>query len=522
LLNRTTLDDRLAASLGGGEAGRRPENIRVEHWISTAVFWLIMLFTLVLFFQRLNLPAISTPLGGFLDQIIDFIPGLIGAAILLLLAWIIATVLRTIVVRLINASGVTRRLAENVDVRPQDRIGVSQTIGNVVYWLVFLLFLPAILDALKLQGLLAPVQGLLNEILTYLPNVLGAAVILIIGWLVAKVVRQIVTNLLAGVGVDNFGQRAGIAGALGNLQLSNLIGTILYVLILIPVIIAALNALAIPAVSEPAANMLNSLLLALPAIFGGLLLLGIAFFLARLVGTFVAGILANIGFNSLFAWLGLYRMPGGAAAAAAARPTSSDVIEAGRAAGETAARGAGPSDVDAGRMTPASIAGYLVTIAIMLFAVMEAANMMGFENLAALVARFIAASTQIIFGLVIFGLGLFLANLAERVIRDSGVSQSNILATAARWAILIFSVALALREMGIAESIVNLAFGLLLGAVAVAVALAFGLGGRDVAARQLERWRQDVQGGLPSPGRPGLPPTPSGPVMDPQEGPDKG
>jgi hypothetical protein len=48
--------------------------------------------------------------------------------------------------------------------------------------------------------------------------------------------------------------------------------------------------------------------------------------------------------------------------------------------------------------------------------------------------------------------------------------------------------AMALQQMGIAPNIVNLAFGLLLGAIAVAVAIAFGLGGRDVAANQLQNW----------------------------------
>jgi hypothetical protein len=489
LLNRTNLDDRLAASLGGDPAAR-PERIRVERWISTAVFWLIMLFVLVWFFQVLNVPAISGPLGNFLDQIIGYIPGILGALALLAIAWLVATLLRAIIVRVLNASGLTRRLSEDADVRPQDRISISQTIGNVVYWLVFLLFLPAILGALNLQGLLAPVQGLVDEILAFLPNLLGAALILVIGWLVARIVRQIVTSLLAGIGVDRFGARTGVANVLGPVSLSGLIGTIIYILILIPVAIAALNALDIPAVSEPAAEMLTNLLNALPAIFGALLLLGIAYFIARLAGAFTAGILANIGFNNLFRWLGMYADP-----RKPTPPPPSVTAEGAEVemSAELAARGAAPGELEPGRRTPAEIAGTLVTIAIMLFAAMEAADLLGFETLAALVSGFIVAAGQVLVGLFIFGLGLYFSYLADRVIRESGVSQASILAPAARIAIIIFSAALALREMGIAESIVNLAFGLLLGAVAVAIALSFGLGGREIAARQLERWRQDLQ-----------------------------
>lgn len=489
LLRRTNLDNRIAASMSG-DPNVQPERIRVERWISGAVFWLVILFTLAAFFQVLNVPAISGPLGNFLDQIVSFIPGILAAVVLLLLAWLVATLLRAIIIRVLNASGLARRLSEDIDVQPRDRVSISQTIGNVVYWLVFLLFLPAILDALNLQGLLEPVQGLVNEILAFLPNLLGAILILVIGWLVARIVRQIVTNLLAGMGVDRFAERTGVTNALGQLSLANLIGTIVYILILIPVAIAALNALDIPAISQPASEMLTNLLTALPAIFGAFLLLGIAYFLARMIGSFVAGILANLGFNSLFRWLGLYIDP--------RRPTPPPSVQPEGVGPETsaemAARGAAPGEMEPGRWSPSEIVGYLVTVAIMLFAIMEAANLLGFEILAVLVSNFIVAAGRVLAGLIIFGLGLYFSYLADRVIREAGVSQSNILAPAARVAIIIFSAALALREMGIAESIVNLAFGLLLGAVAVAIALAFGLGGREAAARQLERWRQEIQG----------------------------
>jgi hypothetical protein len=490
LLRRTNIDNRIAASVSG-DPNVRPEQISIERWVSGIVFWLIILFTLVVFFQVLNVPAISGPLGNFLDQIVSYIPGILGALVLLAIAWLLATLLRAIVVRVLDASGLARRLSEDAEVRPQDRTSISQTIGNVVYWLVFLLFLPAVLDALNLQGLLTPVQGLVNEILAFLPNLLGALLILFIGWLVARIVRQIVTNLLAGMGIDRLGDRTGVSNALGQVSLAKLIGTIVYILILIPVAIAALNALNIPAVSQPAAEMLTNLLNALPAIFGAFLLLAIAYFIARLVGSFVANILANLGFNSLFRWLGLYMDP-----RRSTPPPPSVRVEGAEAevSAEMAARGEAPVEMETGRWTPSEIAGYLVTVAIMLFAIMEAANLLGFEILAVLVSNFIVAAGRVLVGLLIFGLGLYFSYLVDRVIRESGGAQSNILASAARIAIIIFSAALALREMGIAESIVNLAFGLLLGAVAVAIALAFGLGGREIAGRQLERWRQDLQG----------------------------
>lgn len=495
LLKRTNLDERLANTLTGdmtAEDVSDSDRISLEKWISTAVFWLIMIFTLIVFFQVLDIPAISGPLGDFSGQIVSYIPGIIGAAVLLLIAWIVATILRALVVRVVNATGLARRLSAATDTEAPVRTNISRTIGNVVYWLVFLFFLPAVLHALNLEGILAPVQGLVDEILAFLPNLLAAIVIGVVGWIVARIIRQIVTNLLAGIGIDRFGARAGeeVGDTDRGFRLSSLIGTIVYVLILIPVAIAALNALDIPAVSQPAALMLTNLLNALPAIFGAFLLIGIAYFVARVVGGFVASILNNIGFDRLFQWLGLYLDP---RRETPAPPTLRRGIADTGTSAEMAERGMGPEDVAPGRTTPSKVVGYLVTIAIVLFAVMEGANLLGFEELGVLVSGLIVAGARVLVGLIIFGIGLYLSYLAARVIRDSGTSQAHILAPAARIGIIIFSAALALREMGIAESIVNLAFGLLLGAVAVAAALAFGLGGREAAARQLERWRQQYK-----------------------------
>jgi hypothetical protein len=498
LLRRTTLDDRLARMLSGSESPR-PDQIKVESWITGAIFWLIIFITVVVFLQTLNLTAISGPLGTLLTQILAFIPGLISAIILLLIAWVIASVLRLVITRLFNASGLSRRLSDQAEVRPQDRVTIGKTLGNIVYWLVFLFFLPAILNALNLQGLLAPVQGVVNEILAMLPNILAAVLILAVGWLVARIVRQVVTNLLAGFGIDKLTTQAGLPASAQQIRLSEVIGTIVYVLILIPVAIAALNALNIPAISGPASAMLANVLNALPAIFGALILIAIAYFAGRILGRFVSSILATLGFDRLFAQLGLFTGSG------ASTPVGREAYDASymrRGPAEvflpltgTAAETAGPipGAMLPTRTTPAMIVGYIVTVAILLFAIMEAADLMGFDFLAQLVSRFIAAGTQVLVGLVIFGVGLYISRWVERIIRDSNAAQANILAPAARIAIIVFSAALALREMGIAESIVNLAFGLLLGAVAVAAALAFGLGGRDVAARQLERWQQTLR-----------------------------
>jgi hypothetical protein len=456
VLRRTAIDDRIASLIWGDEeveAGR----VDVERWSGKIVYYLIMLFVVVAFLQALNLSVVAEPINQFLNQVLSYLPLLLGAGALLLVAWVVASALKFIIVRLLRLAKLDERLSSQADLKAPDQFEMSTTLGNVIYWLVFLLFLPAVLGTLGLEGLLDPVQGMVDEILGVLPNILGAGLILVVGWLVSRIVRQVTTNLLAGIGADRLGEQTGIVAALGGQKLSKAIGTIVYVLILVPVVISALNALQIDAISEPASQMLGTILNALPAIFGAFLLVGIAYFVARLVGTFITNVLTGIGFNKVLSWIGF----GG--------------------------------DVTEGRRTPSEIIGYLAIVGIMFFAVIEAANMLGFTILAELISQFLVAASGVLLGLVIFGLGLYLASLAENVIRDAGGSQAHLLAPSARVAIIVFSGALGLRQVGIAEDIVNLTFGIVLGAIAIAAALAFGLGARDLAARELERWVQSFR-----------------------------
>ncbi len=453
-LRRTGLDRRLAGWFGGPEEAGA---INLTVWISRIVYYLILLFVVVIILERFELGLAAEPIRTLLDQVLGFLPQVLAAAALLLVAWIVASALRFLVKRGFQAARLDDWLTRQADVETPEQSSVGDMLANVLYWLVYLLFLPAILGALQVEGLTEPVSGVVNEILGALPGILGAVVILLLGWVGARIVRQVATNLLAGAGLDRLGERSGVSEALGEQQLSAVVGTIVYVLILIPVAIAALDALEIEAVSGPASEILTTLLTAVPAIFAAILLLGVAYFIARAVGNFVTGVLTGVGFNNVLGWIGLGM--------------------------ESEGRG----------QTPSQVVGYLTTLAIMLFAVIEAAELLGFTIIAELISQFLVAAGGLVAGVVIFGLGLYFARVADRVIRGTGGSQAHLLAPVARVAIIVFTGALALRQTGIAEDIVNLAFGIVLGTIAVSAALAFGLGGRDIAAREIDRWLKSIR-----------------------------
>lgn len=489
ILNRTDIDNRIAAGIMG--RSDRVDLPKVEDLIGSIGYWIVILFTVVAVLQTLQLEVVSRPLGTFLNQLVGFLPRLLGALIFLGVAWVIATIVKLITTRGLQAARLDERLNQQPAGTPTEpnQLSLSDTIGNALYWFIFLLFLIPILDTLGLQQALRPVENLVDEILSILPNILAAVLIAGVGWLLAQVVRRIVTNLLATTGIDRAGERFGLRRTAGGQTLSGIIGTIVYVLILIPVAIAALNALQIAAISVPAIAMLQQILNALPGIFTAALILIAAYFIGRFLADLVTSILTSLGFNNIFSVIGLptparqRAVPPPPQVVITPPPTEQrTVLQTDTASQQLATR------------TPSELVGIITLVGVMLFATLAAVNILNIPALTALVGGIVVILGRILAGLIVFAIGLFLANLVFNIITSSGDRQAQILGQVARIAIIAFVSALALNQIGVASDIVNLAFGLLLGALAVALALAFGLGGRDIAKEQtrelLESFKQ--------------------------------
>lgn len=454
LLHKTDFNSRMARWSSGEE---KKEAVDAERAVSRGAFYMVMLFVLVGFFQTLGITQVTEPINRLLNSVFQYAPLLIGAGVLAVAAFVVASLLRMIVSRGLSATNIDKRLGSKMGGEEEKSVPLTKPISDTVYWLTILLFLPAILSTLGLEGILRPVQNMLDKILAFLPNLVTAAVIMAAGWFIAKIVQQIVTNLLAAVGSDRLSDKVGISTVLGKQKLSGVIGLIVNVLILIPIAVAALNALELEAVTLPASNMLNMILGAIPNIFAAALVVAIGYVVGRIASGLISNLLAGIGFNVLLARIGLSR----------------EAVEEKR--------------------TPSAVAGYLVLAGIVFFSVIEASRLLGFQTLAALLADFMVFAGHIIVGLMIFGVGVYIANLVYGIIRDSGAAQATLFAVSARIGILVLAGAMALRQMGFANEIINLAFGLTLGAVAVALAISFGIGGRELAARKLDEWVQSVK-----------------------------
>ena len=343
--------------------------------------------------------------------------------------------------------------------RSGERVSVSKSLATAIFWFIFLLFLPSVLSTLGIEEVAAPVQGVFDDLLGYLPNIFGAAIIFLIGWFVARIVRQIVTNLLQALGLDAIGDRIGMPG---EQSLSRLIGTVLYVFILLFTLVSALERLDIAAISNPATMMLDTIIDAIPNVIGAAIVLLVSYYIGRFIGRLVADLVQSLGGDRIPERLGI-------------NLTST--------------------------MTLSQIVGYLITVAIMLFAVSSAAELLESDFLVESIGTFIGFFWRVILAVVILGIGLYFAGLAHNVVMRAGGNNARFTARLARFVVIIFAAAIALRQIGVANEIVDLAFGLLLAAIALAIGLSFGLGSREIAGREVDAfltsWRspQGIEAG---------------------------
>ena len=437
VLSRVNLNQHMNSSTG--------KTYDLEGIISKVVFWFIFIIAISGALNQLNLNSISTPFANMVNQVLAFIPNLIGAIALGIIGWVVATVTRTAINAGLAKTSLDERLSAKAGVKP-----MSSTIADMVYWFILLIVLTMVLGQLELNGLFAPLTNMVDKIFSFIPNILIAGIVFVVGYIIAKVVRGIVTNLVATFDVQELATKAGLSE---KNSLPNIAGSLAFLVVIIPTIIAALNALKIEVIARPATNMLNKIMEALPNIFMAIAILVVTFYVVRMVANIIKGLIENTEINQLPAKVGLQETMG--------NKRVSDLV------------------------------AYAIIFFAMLFASIAAADLLGFEPISAIIAMFIAFGANIILGAIILFIGFWLANIIAGVVERSE-QGSQFLANIVRVLIMGLVLAMGLKAMGIADSIVNLAFGLTLGAVAIAFALSFGLGGQEAAARFLRKMQDKM------------------------------
>jgi hypothetical protein len=399
-------------------------------------------------------------------QMMNWGPRVLIAILIIIATWLIARAVKWVLQKAIDRSPA---LKKHVSGTPEETVGHQLgTIAKLIIWLVGIM---AALRFLGIGQILEPIDALTLEIFAFLPKLIGAGLIFFLGLIVARIVRRLVETVLVAANVDGLLARIGIGDTAGTVRtdaaavppgaapgatrasLARAAGVLVFALIIIPVAIAALQVLGIEAISGPAITMLNEILSAIPHVLAAALWIAIAFIAGRFLKTIIEAVLPPMGFDQAILSIGV--LPANA--------------------------------------RPSRIVANIVMIAIILGAAIEAARQLGGDEIAIFLAQVTALGSKVIFGTLIIVVGIFLARIVSNLV-GSGTGEGGFAQTIVRYAIIALFTAIGLTFMGLADQIVMLAFGLILGSAAVATALAFGLGGREAAARIAEHWASRIAG----------------------------
>ena len=411
------------------------------------------------------------------EQLMSWGPKVLLAIVILVATHFIAKAVQWAVAKMVDKMPILKR---------DPGVGgdsVGKELGRLAYWLVWLVGLIAALQPLGLSQVVTPVTLLTNEVFAFIPHLLGAGLIFFAGLILGRIVGHIIEAALGAVNLERLAGRAGLkigdapvavdtsgvaseGTAPARSTIARAVGMTVSAIIVIFAAIAALQTLGISAIADPAVAMLQTIATAIPRVFAALVWLAVAFLIARFVKTLVETVLPSLGFDNSVRALGVM-------------PASSN---------------------------PSRVVGAIAMTAILLGAAIEAARQLGGDSVAALLFQVTELGGKVIFGTVIIVAGLFLARILAGLV-GSSTGEAGYAQTIVKYAIVALFTAIGLTFMGLANEIVMMAFGLTLGSAAVATAIAFGLGGRDFAARTLEQWQDNK-----APRAPRIPPRLKQPV----------
>ena len=372
---------------------------------------------------------------------------IIKAILLFVLALIVAKVVKSLIVKLATTTKLSELLSRSGE---ENREKTVEFLGKLAYLLTFLLFVPGIFESLGMTQVSSPILGLLETIWGYLPNILAAVLVLAIGFFVARLVRELLIPVFEKLKVNKLQEKAGME-VTDSARLSSTLAYIVYVLILIPVIITALRVLNIRAVSDPAIAMLDIIFGFIPNILAALVIIIVGCMVAKFAGNIVESLIAASGLD---------------------------------------AKLAGQLEGKARRFTLSKVVGRTVQVVMVIFFIVESFSVLHLQVVTQIGEAVIGYMPYVLAAVLILIACYITDSIVQKALRKNGHTAAALLSRCAIYAIGAFMV---LSELGIAKNIVNTAFIVIVAALAVAFAIAFGVGGRAFAGRALEKLERKLE-----------------------------
>lgn len=374
--------------------------------------------------------SLTASLGGV-------VPNILAALLVLIIGLLLAGVIRRIIRGLFKRTQIDERISRKMSFD----FNLGNFIATMAYYLAVMFVLLLVLNMMGVDSVLDPLKNMLNKFVGYIPNIIGAGIIGFVGYIVAKIASEAVGFISETV--ESFSMRIGFKNPQG---LTNILKQLVFIFVFVPILIQAIAALNMEAISQPATEMLSTLLNSIPNILAAFVILAVVYFVGSYVVSVLKQLMRNLGVDDLSEKLGLQSV--------------------------------------LGNNSLSVIIGNIAFFFLIFFGLIAALEQLELFSISVILTEVFYIAGQVFFGLIILLAGTFIANLAAKAVSNS--PNGAWLSSVVRFAVLGIFLAFALHTMGIAQTIVNLAFGLTLGAVAVAFALAFGLGGREAAGKQLD------------------------------------
>lgn len=390
-------------------------------------------------------------LENFLNSLLGGIPNIIFAILLLVVAFIAAKIVKGLVLKLLKAVNAEQHLAKLGVVDTATNSSV-EFVGKLVYFITFLLFLPGVLDKLGMHSVSTPITSMVNSFLAFIPKLVAAVIIIVVGLFIAKILKDLLVSLLKALKVDTIQEKAGIT-ATENTAFSSIIANIVYGVIVLVVVTSALDQLGIAAISQPANQIVTAIFAMIPSVMAAIIIIAAGVFIAKLVAKLLESLLAGVGADSL-----LEKVTGNSEKKLSLSKIIANVVK-------------------------------YVLVVIFLVQGINVLNLPVLTNIGTAILGYLPA---VLTAVIILAIGMFAANTAESAIVKK-CPNAKAGALVAKVAIYVFVGFICLSQLGVAISIVEKTFVLIIAAVCVAFAVAFGIGGRNFASNRLNELEKKIE-----------------------------
>lgn len=221
-------------------------------------------------------------LSHFWDDVFGGLPDLVVALIVLVIAILAAWLVKFLIIKLSKLIGLEKGM---------DKAGVEKTnikkalnfVGNLAFLAIFILFLPGIFDKLGLGSISTPILGMMNGFMAYLPKIIGAVIILLIGLFIAKLTKELLKPLFAKTKLNSWLEKVGLD--VKKINIADVLVNIVYVVIVVFFSVEALNTLQLEVLTKIGGEIIRYLPLAVSAT--------IIMLLSYLLGIWVESALVN-------------------------------------------------------------------------------------------------------------------------------------------------------------------------------------------------------------------------------------